>query len=278
MFSKVEISIRSAHRTLSANLYVTIFTLGNTFCTHYAQGIWGYERESNGVQKPIFSLAAEFQATGYVELTEQIPESLRKAVARHVTAALDSGGRRRDLRIGVTGDSPRRYRLAGRTAIEAAGDSIPALYRSTKLHPLLSAVSGAPVFRVPYAPEEYVATRFEEPGDTHGWHWDDYSLALIWVTASPDEADGGTLEFIPDVAWDKHNPRVEEYVSKCRIHRRHPAPGTVYLLRADTMLHRVSPLLRRTRREILCLSFATQTDLERAITHETLEQLYGSPA
>lgn len=223
------------------------------------------------------SLSATFAATGYVELTDAFPASLRRAVALHVAAALEEGGRRRDLRVGVTGESPRRYRLAGRGAIEAAGRTIPDLYRSPEILELLSQIVGTPVFRVPYAPEEYLATRLEHPGDTHGWHWDDYALALVWVTAAPEESAGGTLELIPEVAWNKENPRVDHHLRTHAIRCRWPAAGSVYLLRADTTLHRVTPLRRAARREMCCLSFALEADLARTITHETLEQLTPEP-
>jgi hypothetical protein len=224
------------------------------------------------------SLATTFAATGYVELTEAFPASLRRTVALHVAAALKAGGRRRDLRVSVTGDSPRRYRLAGRGAIEAAGSTIPELYRSPELPELLSKIVGAPVFRVPYVPEEYLATRLELPGDTHGWHWDDYALALVWVTAAPEESAGGALELIPEVPWNKEDPRIDHHLRTRKIHRRCPPEGAVYLLRADTTLHRVTPLRRAARREMCCLSFALEADLARAITHETLEQLTPEPS
>ena len=222
------------------------------------------------------ALSAAFAATGYVELTDAFPPALRCRVAEHAARALETGGRRRDLSIGATGGSPRRYRLAGRSAIEEAGDFIPALYRSSELASLITEIAGTAAHCVPYAPEEYIATRFEEPGDTHGWHWDDYAFALIWVTAAPAPHDGGSLEFIPGIPWDKASPRVEEHATTRTVFTRHPATDTVYLLRADTMMHRVTPLRRATRREILCLSYATHADLERAISHETLEQLYAS--
>lgn len=222
------------------------------------------------------ALASAFAATGYVELTHAFPAAVRQAVAVHVAAAIEQGGRRRDLVIGVTGGSPRRYRLAGRSAIEATGSFIPNLYRNRELLALVAQVTGTPAHPVPYAPEEYIATRFEEAGDTHGWHWDDYAFALIWVTAAPPSECGGTLEFIPGIAWDKADPRVAEYVATRRIHRRNPPSDSVYLLRADTMLHRVTPLREQARREILCLSYASHADLERAISHETLEELYAT--
>ena len=222
--------------------------------------------------------ADAFATSGYVELTAAFPLALRAQVAAHAARAVETGGRRRDITVAVTGDSRRRYRLAGRLAIENSGTCIQSVYRSPSLLTFLSQVTGDKAHRVPYAPEEYLVTRFEEPGDTHGWHWDDYAFALIWVTAAPEAACGGSLEFIREVAWNKTYPNVDAYVATRPIERRHPCSGSVYLLRADTMLHRVTPLLVAARREILCLSYASGYDLERNISHETLEQLYAGSA
>ncbi len=220
------------------------------------------------------ALAATFLATGYVELTAAFAPEWRHAVAAHTQAALDHHGRRVDVQIKATDDSPRRYRLAGRAAIEATGNTIPALYRNPTLLALLSSVTTQSIHPVPYLPEEYIATRFEEPGDTHGWHWDDYAFALIWVNSAPPPEHGGSLECIPNIPWNKAQPQIHQHLTEHAAQKRHPASDTVYLLRADTTLHRVSPLTQASTREILCLSYTTTPDLERPITHETLEQLY----
>jgi hypothetical protein len=45
------------------------------------------------------------------------------------------------------------------------------------------------------------------------------------------------------------------------------------LLRTDTTLHRVTPLLRAGRRDALCFSYAAAHELSREVSHETLEAI-----
>ena len=49
--------------------------------------------------------------------------------------------------------------------------------------------------------------------------------------------------------------------------------AAVYFLRADTTMHRVAPLACDGRRDALCFRYARASDLERAVSHETLEQI-----
>ena len=188
------------------------------------------------------------------------------------TAALDRGVRR-DVRLAVTGGSRRRYRLATRDVLDAESALVARIYRSPELLARVAAAAGEPVVPVPYQPEEFIATRLEEPGDVHGWHWDDYAYALVWVFRAPPPAAGGAVELVPGVPWDKSAPRVREHLRAGRLQRFHPAAGSAYLLRANATLHRVAPLRVPAVREMLCFSYANAADARRAITHETLEAL-----
>jgi hypothetical protein len=138
---------------------------------------------------------------------------------------------------------------------------------------LLSDVAGEAVVPVPYEPEELIATRLESAGDTHGWHWDDYGFALVWVLRAPPPSDGAALEFVTGVPWCKTDPRLEAILAERVPVRAHVAGGTVYLLRTDTTLHRVTPLRRDVRRDALCFSYAAARDVARDVSHETLEAI-----
>jgi hypothetical protein len=220
---------------------------------------------------------AEFARRGFVELTPLIGAELRERIAGEATAALDAFSLRRDVRIPATGMSPRRYRIVPRDAIAAACPRAAAYYRSPELLGLLAHVAGEPVAPVPYVPEEFIATRLERAGDTHGWHWDDYAFALVWVVRAPAASGGAALEFVADVPWRKDAPRVEAILAARPPSRVQVGAGTVYLLRADTTLHRVAPLVRDGLRDALCFSYAAVRDLTRDVTHETLDYIFMPP-
>jgi hypothetical protein len=218
-------------------------------------------------------LRAQFVRTGFADLTALIPAAWRERASAEAIAALDAHGARRDLRIPVTGDSPRRYRIVGRDRLASAAPSAAALYRSDALLALVGAVAGEAVVPVPYAAEELIATRLEFAGDTHGWHWDDYGYALIWVLQAPAPGGGGELEYVTGVPWCKTQPRVDAILAAREPQRTRVAAGTVYLLRTDTTLHRITPLARDGRRDALCFSYASAADAGRTASHESLDAI-----
>ena len=209
----------------------------------------------------------------FTDVTALIPHDVRERVAAEATAALDAFSVRREIRVGVTGGSPRRYRVVDRDTLARACPSAAAFYPSDRLLGTIRAVAGEAVAPVPYAPEELIATRLERAGDTHGWHWDDYAFALVWVLHAPPRGCGADLEYVPDVPWCKDAPNVDAILTRRRPQRVRIAAGTVYLLRTDTTLHRVTPLLGDAHRDALCFSYAAVRDLSRVVTHETLEAI-----
>ena len=221
----------------------------------------------------IAHLRTAFARDGFADVTAAISPAERARVGTEAAAALDAHAVRRDVRIAATGDSPRRYRIVGRDTLTAVAPAAAAFYRSPDLLALLSSIAGEAVVPVPHVPEELIATRLEAAGDPHGWHWDDYGFALVWVLAAPAPADGAALEYVTGVPWCKSAPRVEEILAEREPARAHIAAGTVYLLRADTTLHRVAPLRRAARRDALCFSYAAVRDLSRTVTHETLDAI-----
>ena len=113
-------------------------------------------------------------------------------------------------------------------------------------------------------------------GDTHGWHWDDYAFALVWVLEAPPAGAGGGLERIAGVPWHKGAVDVDAVLAASEPERHAVSSGSVYLLRADTAMHRVAPLLCDGRRDALCFTYASASDLERSVSHETLEQIFAT--
>ena len=186
---------------------------------------------------------------------------------------VERSGVRRDLVVAETGSTPRRMRNVTRAEIVEHGSVIPAVYVAAALS--VGQIVGEPVFSCPYEPEQFVITQLEAAGDTHGWHWDDYSFALVWIAECPPEVDGGFVECVPDTVWDKRCPRVRQILRYRRVHRLAVGAGEVYLMRTNTTLHRVHPI-HRGRRTIVNMAFAAVGELCAEVSHETMDALWAT--
>ncbi|MDD9935618.1 MAG: hypothetical protein OXT09_18550 [Myxococcales bacterium] len=220
------------------------------------------------------ALRDEFQREQFVEIPNFMPPEVFDAAKRDVDYLLDTRGRRRDLLIPSTANTPRNYTNVGRNDVKACSLFIPPIYHCTALRKFLSTIAGETLEDVPFLPEEYLISRLHRKGDTHGWHWDDYTYALIWVFRMPPAGQGGSLEFVRDTTWDKDKPEVQPVLDASVPLERHPPVASAYLLKADTSMHRVSPLHHHSERVIVCFSFATEGDLAKPIAHETMELMY----
>jgi hypothetical protein len=230
----------------------------------------------DGLRPKLDSLAESFSREGFLVMKDFGPPALRAAVTAEVDELLAEQVRRRNVKIATTENTPRIHDTVSRSAIFENGVLIPAIYKSPDLWRFLAQLLSRPgIVTVPYEPEQIVINRMTKTGDTHGWHWDDYPYVMIWITEATSEDDGGVLEFVCDTTWDKADPKIDHYLSTRSITRCYPPTGSVYFLKSDTALHRVTPLARDGAvRTILAYSFASPKDLERAITHESMEEIY----
>ncbi|MFJ2770471.1 ArpA protein [Streptomyces sp. NPDC087300] len=187
-------------------------------------------------------------------------------------------GVRRTISFEETDHSPRLMRNVRHREISEHGSVIPRVYDAAALLDALGKVAGEPVLPCPYEPERYVITELEQSGDTHGWHWDDYSFALVWVVACPPAEHGGFVQCVPRTYWNKKDPQLHRQFLAQPIHSFELLPGDLYLMRTDTTLHRVYPLTGG-RRLIINMGYASQGDLHKQISHETMDGLWrGSRA
>lgn len=217
-------------------------------------------------------LGRTFCRTGYVKLRQLVPDEIRAMVHEEVKR-LFTEAHRIDIRLPATGDTPRKMSTVGARRIAERGRVIPAIYDSEPLQRLLGRITGEPLFSCPWEGERYVITRQERSGDTHGWHWDDYAFSLIWVVEAP-EGPGGTLQCVPDTVWDKENPEVERYLADREVFSYPHVAGDLYFLRSDTTLHRTIPLTTDAPRTILNTSWASEEDLAKSKSHETMEAMF----
>jgi hypothetical protein len=213
---------------------------------------------------------------GYAVVSKMVPACIRSAVADEALQLVEEVGVRRDLMIEETGFTPRRMRNVTRAQIVERGSVIQQVYESSWMAGMLAEVVGEALYPCPYEPEQFVVTRLERASDTHGWHWDDYGFALVWVAECPPPVDGGYVECVPNTTWDKQRPGIDELLRDRPVYTLAAGGGGVYLMRTDTTLHRVHPI-RRGRRTIVNMAFATAGELCIPVSHETMDTLWSMP-
>ncbi len=223
-------------------------------------------------------LSEEFCKSDIAVIEELLPLHLKDALHHEANELLEASARRRDLMLDATGGTPRAYASVDRDTIFKTGNIIKTVFESEAVRQYLSRIAGETLHKVPYQAEEYIINSQEKSGDTHGWHWDDYTFALIWVVQAPDHLNGGRVEYVAATEWDKKNPRKAlcDVLASREVRSRYINSGSCYLMRANTTLHRVAPLMGNTRRTVIVFTYASEADLtDPNISHETMEQIYA---
>ncbi|MHB8467914.1 MAG: HalD/BesD family halogenase [Acidimicrobiales bacterium] len=210
----------------------------------------------------------EFHRFGIARVTNLLVRELRSAVLLEAEGLLASFAERRDLRLATTGNTRRSMSVVPSETIAQNSDLIRAIYANTDLLHALGCIAGERLHACPLKDEEFLISRHEKAGDTHGWHWGDFSFALIWVLLAPELDDGGLLQCVPHTKWDKSSPRILRYLCDNPINTYYFASGDIYFLRTDTTLHRTIPLQRDVTRIMLNMTWASGTDLERTLTED----------
>jgi hypothetical protein len=234
----------------------------------------------NGMEfNELDKLHQAFLTDDMVVLCKLLPNELSDKLQTEALAMLHLHGARRELHIKETGHTPRYFSSTGRQSIAEYGRYIPAFFASEAIRNFLTKINGgAPLLRVPYEPEEYIINSQQSTGDTHGWHWDDYTFALIWVVEAPKEGEGALIEFIPKTQWDRDDEEhcVQKILNTHEVRQMYIPQGHCYLMKANTTLHRISPLLGSSRRTVIVFTYASEEDLTKEISHETMEQIWAN--
>jgi hypothetical protein len=220
--------------------------------------------ESTFTHGAIVRLKNEFSRNGFIKVRDIIPDEISEQVRTEVYALLDDHAERRDLRLATTGYTPRFMSVVKSEEI-AENHLISILYRSRALNALLTQITGESLYPCPSKDEEFLITRQERKGDTHGWHWGDFSYALIWIIETPSLDVGGMLQCVPHTTWDKSDPQIHQYLCDNQISTYSFTSGDIYLLRTDTTLHRTVPLNEDTTRIILNMTWAARRDLGKTL-------------
>ncbi len=236
------------------------------------------ENHINSLQKDyLLVLPERFKNEGLAMMNDMLPQPLIAAMSAEAKYLLSENAKRRDITIKATGNTPRNFNVVNRDSISEKGKIIPAFFKSEVILNFLTFLNNnEPVHRIPYTPEEFIINNQQKTGDTHGWHWDDYTFALIWVIEAPKEGEGAIVEYIPNTVWDKENPEtgLKAVLENREIQNIYVPQDHCYFMKAGTTLHRVTPLENDSRRTVVVFSYASEEDLIKNISHETLGEIY----
>ncbi len=214
-------------------------------------------------------MSESFLKEGYIKVSNIVPNSVKKIFNEEVMALLSQHAKRRDIHIEVTDNSPRFMSNVRQQDIAKYGQVIPAVYHSPALLDFISTFSRENIIPNPWEYEKFIINRQERVGDTHGWHWGDYPYSMIWIIQVPDISYGGLLECVPHTYWDKKNPKIQEHLLRNNITTKAHISGDIYMLKSDTTLHRVTPLIKDATRIIVNMAWEREIDRDREVTHET---------
>lgn len=216
-----------------------------------------------------------FAAEHVVVLPGLCPPELFEPMRAEACDIIDRHGTSHRLSFAITDNTPRNMTTVGQPIIKDEGPLIDAFYFAPELLTLTSAIVGEQLHTCPYAGEHYVISRLAESGDTHGWHWDDYTYGIIMVLEAPDYRDGGFVQTVAGTSWDKENPDVYGALLSGVVRSYALKPGDAYLVKTNTTMHRVHPIRGESRRTIVNMTLVSDEDLSRPMTHETNDTLFG---
>ncbi|GAA2321343.1 ArpA protein [Streptomyces caniferus] len=222
----------------------------------------------NYTPERVEQLADRFFHKGVVKFDESarlVPAEIMTAVQAEADRLIDAHKERRDLLLRTTGNTPRKMSVVKSEDIEQS-ELIRTIATSESFLGFLGRIAREPIIPQVSTDERYLITHQEFKADTHGWHWGDYSFALIWALRMPPISCGGMLQAVPHTHWDKSNPRINETLCERQIDTHGLVSGDLYLQRTDTTLHRTVPLTEDgAARTILNMTWAGERDLDKPL-------------
>jgi hypothetical protein len=218
---------------------------------------------TNFSESSLTFLAHQFKRDGFLKVADIMPWKIRQEMKQEALRLLELYSERRDLKLATTGNTPRNMSVVTSENIAANSEFVNTIYKSEALLNILEKLAGEAFLPCPSKDEEFLITRHEKSGDTHGWHWGDYRYALIWILETPPIEYGGMLQCVPHTSWNKTNPRIHEYLCENPISTYGFVSGDIYLLKSDTTLHRTVPLNRDATRIMLNMTWGCMDDQKR---------------
>lgn len=200
----------------------------------------------------------EFADRGYLRLPKLVKNGLD--LLRPEVDRLMEHAKRRDFEMECMGGSPRHMTTLGGIEIESFAPLITELYFDQQLLRALQHLIGMPLGFADDLVERHVLNVLHRDGDTHGFHVDDYPIALVLFVESPNCAERcGQLEVCPS---GPYAPMLASHEA-----------GDAYILRSDLLRHRVMPVHDGCLRTVLNFAYSSPEVAMRRST--SASQLYS---
>lgn len=215
-----------------------------------------------------------FKQRGMVNITHCFQDALIQPMTAEAFNVFYGKSKRKDF-ISQHTNTPRAMFTVSEADIATNSQLITDFYYSKEVLALLSDIAQEEIDFLPWMGERFVINGLMNNDDTHGWHWDDYAYALVFIADCPPKHAGGELEFVPHTYWNKVEPNIPQILQTKRIQSQYFTPGTFYFMRSDTTLHRVAKIAHPYKRLSIAMSYCNQADLSKNMDHQTVIDLYG---
>ena len=223
----------------------------------------------------ISMLKQSFSEKSLVHIDHILPPEFWNQLKEEATFLSQEKGKRKKLVIEETSSTERKMITVGNSICRQHAELIPAIYDSKSFRNFLSLVADEEVHMCPLKDEQIAISLLEQKGDTHGWHWDDFSFGLVWLIESPEPSAGGFTQCVPNTSWNKKDPKVFETLVNNPIESHYFPSGGFYFFRSGTTLHRVHPLREDSKRLIVNMDWASSEDLKKNFSLDTTTEIYN---
>lgn len=209
-------------------------------------------------------LSAKFKQDGYLTLRNFLSKKVFDLLSEETFKLHELSAKRDFVMAGY--ETPRILSVAGGKMILRNTVFIPSLYVHHQLQMVLSSLVQNKIYTVKHQEECIVANYLDGRGQTHGWHLDDPTYALIIVLDAPDAGSGGCVEYVSKwkelcthLAIDPYK-QIELGLNFAKRHDLiksvHLEVGDCYILNARENLHRVTPISdNSSRRRVINMAF-----------------------
>lgn len=211
---------------------------------------------------------------GIVDISKCFSQVIQQLLTQETFDLYEEKSSRRDFQSQHT-DTPRHMFTVGEQVITENSQLIKNFYYSHHVLQLIGDIAQEKIDHLPWTGERFVINALIQNNDTHGWHWDDYAYALVFIADCPPREFGGEVECVAHSHWDRSNPNIPKVLQLNPIQSHFFTPGSFYLMRSDTTLHRVASIAAPYQRLSIAMSYCNQADLEKNIDHKTVIDLYN---
>ena len=234
-----------------------------------------YFNQAKFNQEEIANTQKILKSKSIVDVTHFFAQDFIENLIQETVSVYEQKLQRKDFLMEQTDNTPRNMFAVSERAIDACATMIPKFYYEEEVLHFFSTLAQEPVIPLPWTGERYVINGLSRSNDTHGWHWDDYAYALVFIAKAPKLGNGGEVECIADTFWNREKPNIEQILQQNQKQVHHFESGSFYLMKSDTSLHRVAPITAGEIRIAIAISFCNKADLSKDLDHQTVYELYG---